>query len=134
MTTTIELRSALSEWARGTGCRLAVLFGSAAKEGGAPRDVDVALDFETVPDPARRLALVSEAQEVVHPRSADVVFLHRDTSPVLLFEIFRGGRPLYESEPGLFIEGAVRAAALYDDALPFRRALRRSLRDGGRGP
>jgi hypothetical protein len=77
---------------------------------------------------------VGEAQDVVHPRSADVVFLHRDTSPVLRFEIFRGGRPLYEAEPGLFVEAAVRAAALYDDALPFRRALWRSLRERGTAP
>lgn len=126
----VETQRTLSNWARDSGCRLAVLFGSAADPAvSAPRDVDVALEFEALPDPERRLALIGELHEVVHPRSADVVFLHRDTSPVLLFEIFRSGRALFESEPDLFVKGAVRALALYEDALPFRRALRKSLRE-----
>lgn len=46
---------------------------------------------------------------------------------MLRFEIFRGGTPIYEAEPGLFLDEAVRALVAYEDALPFRRALRRSL-------
>lgn len=53
---------------------------------------------------------------------------HRDTSPVLRFEVYRGGRPVFEAEPGLFVSGAVRALALYEDARPFRDALVRRLR------
>jgi predicted nucleotidyltransferase len=129
--TKADVRSALSHWARESGCRLAVLFGSAADDRvAAPRDVDVALDYAEMPDGASRLVIVGELQELVDPRTVDVVFLHRDTSPVLLFEVFHGGRALFEAEPGLFVRGAVRAAALYDDALPFRRALRKSLRQG----
>lgn len=124
----------LAAWARETGCRLAVLFGSAARGDGRPaRDLDLALDFGELPDASRRLALIQEAQALAHPRPVDVVFLHRGTSPVLRFEIFRGGRCLWELEPGLFVHEAVRALALYEDARPFRDALRRHVVRGGGG-
>lgn len=123
----------LADWAAETGCRLAILFGSAARgDDRRARDIDLALEFDALPDASRRLALIQEAQALTHPRSADLVFLHRDTSPVLRFEAFRGGRCLFESEPGLFVERAVRALALYEDARPFRDALRRHVaREGG---
>lgn len=120
-----RLARAAAAW----GCRLAILFGSAAgpaKDGA--RDVDVALEFDELPGPDRRLGLIQEMEELTHPRRADVVFLHNDTSPVLRFEVFRGGRPIFEAEPGAFVSGTVRALALYEDARPFRDALVRQLR------
>ena len=61
------------------------------------------------------------------PRSGadvpDLVFVTPTTDPVLRFEIFRDGEPLYERESGLFVEERVRAVMLYEDALPFRRGL-----------
>lgn len=122
---TSDLESAIARWAADSGCRLAILFGSAANPSASdPRDIDLAVEFEVMPGPETRLALIGSLQDVAGRRVVDLVFLHRDTDPVLLFEVFRGGRPLYEGEPGLFVRGAVRAAALYDDAEPFRRALR----------
>jgi len=127
---------ALADWARSAGCRLMVLFGSAAagpERAARARDLDVALWFRPLPPPERRLAIIGELQDLVDPRRVDAVFLTPDTDPVLRFEVFRGGRPLYESRPGLFVEEVVRALALYEDALPFRRALESSLvKAGGR--
>lgn len=122
-----RMEEELANLAASAGCRLAILFGSAAAGQERARDVDVALAFDEMPEPARRLELIGEIQEITHPRPADVVFVHRDTSPVLRFEVFRQGRPIFEAEPGLFVAGAVRALALYEDARPFRDALVRQL-------
>lgn len=121
-------RQELAGWAERSGCRLLVLFGSAADGAGAQAgDVDLAVVFPKLPDAERRLALIGEIQDVCDSRTADVVFLHPDTDPVLRFEIFRGGVPIYERSAGLFNDEVVRALALFEDALPFRRALGRSL-------
>lgn len=98
-----EVRERLSRWAEGAGCRLLVLFGSAAREG-APaldRDVDLAVGFAELPSPEDRLSLIGRLQDLVHPRRVDVVFLRPGTDPVLRFEIFRTGVPLHESREGL---------------------------------
>lgn len=132
---TEETEEALRRWAADAGCRLCVLFGSsAAGTGVVEGDVDLAVWFDPLPEPRRRLAMIGELQDLCGPRRADVVFLHRDTDPVLRFEVFRTGRPLHEERPGLFVDETVRALALYEDSLPFRRALRRMVRAGGRGP
>lgn len=128
------LEGRLGEWARGSGCRLSVLFGSRAGPG--PRvkgDVDVALAFAELPDPERRLEIIGEIQDLCGEATADVVFLHRGTDPVLRFEIFRAGVPVHEDEPGSFVEEKVRALMLYEDAIPFRRMLRKNLRERTRG-
>jgi hypothetical protein len=91
-------------------------------------DVDLALHFEELPDATRRLQIIGELQDTCGSDDVDVAFLHLHTDPVLRFEIFRTGRPLYEARPGLFIDETVRALMLYQDALPFRRALRSRLR------
>jgi uncharacterized protein len=124
-------RNALADWAAEAACPLLVLFGSTAKDDGRQRldgDVDLAVWFPRIPDPEERLRIMGRLQDLVGARRVDVVFLHRDTSPVLRFEIFRGGTPLYQSRPGLFTEQVVRALALYEDAIPFRRALLESFR------
>lgn len=96
-------REALAGWAERVGCRLLVLFGSAADPEPAvsPRDVDLAVDFPDLPSADRRLALIGELEDLCGPRPVDVVFLHRDTDPVLRFEVFRRGEPLHEARPGL---------------------------------
>lgn len=90
-------------------------------------DVDLAVSFQELPSPKRRLEIVQELQALVDPRMADVVFLHRDLDPVLRFEVFRNGQALFEAEAGLIVEERVRAFREYQDALPFRRLLRSHL-------
>lgn len=125
-----SLENRLGDWARDAGCRLCVLFGS--KAGAGPEvegDVDVALDFPDLPGPERRLDIIGEIQDLCGSSSADVVFLHPGTDPVLRFEVFRGGFPVHEQESGAFVEEKVRALMLYQDAIPFRRMLRERLRE-----
>lgn len=123
-----DLDARIAAWAERAGCLLCVLFGSRANGGPVVRgDVDLALRFEELMDPPRRLRIIGELQDACGPHEVDVVFLHGNTDPVLRFEIFRTGRPLHEARPGLFIEETVRALMLYEDALPFRRALRARL-------
>ena len=110
------------------GCGLLVLFGSEALgRAGRGSDLDLAISFDPLPTAEERLRIVGEIQDLCAPRSADVVFLRPETDPVLRFEIFRNGEILYERERGLFVEACVRALIVYEDALPFRRALRRRL-------
>jgi predicted nucleotidyltransferase len=124
--------AALGEWARRAGCDLLVVFGSAAAGRAHPRsDIDIALLFDPMPEPELRLEMIGQLQDVCgHGRSVDVVFLHRDTDPVLGFEVFRTGVPIHLSGPGRFASEAVRALARYEDALPFRRRLRERLAAG----
>lgn len=119
----------LRRWAEDAGCRLVVVFGSRASGRSGPMsDLDVAVDFSEMPEPLRRLRIAGEIQDRLEADRADVVFLHPGTDPVLRFEIFRHGRPVHEEESGLFVREKVRALKLYQDALPFRRLRKRTLR------
>ncbi len=123
------LEGQLAAWAAAAGCRLCVLFGSRA---GSTRlvagDTDIALLFAALPEPRRRLEIIGEIQGICGRSRADVVFLDVRTDPVLRFEIFRGGKPLHQAVPGFFVDEKVKALMLYEDALPFRRRLRESVR------
>lgn len=127
-----ELRADLERWADASGCRLLVVFGSAAagraREGS---DLDLAVSFDPLPDAEGRLRLVGRLEDGCGGRSVDVIFLRPETDPVLRFEIFRDGEPVFEREPGLFVRERVRAVMLHQDALPFRRALAERMSAGG---
>lgn len=124
------LEQRLAAWAEASGSRLCVLFGSRAGAAApSSSDVDIAIQFPTLPPPERRLELIGEAQDICGSAMADVVFLHLRTDPVLRFEVFRSGRPVFEAADGIFIDEKVRALMLYEDALPFRRMLRERLRE-----
>lgn len=129
------LEQRLAAWAEASGSRLCVLFGSrAGAKAPSSSDVDVAIQFPTLPPPERRLELIGEVQDICGSAMADLVFLHVRTDPVLRFEIFRSGRAVYEAEKGIFIDEKVRALMLYEDALPFRRMLRERLREDAKRP
>ena len=122
-------KAQLARWAGASGCHLLVLFGSSASgKAKRPRDVDLALLFADLPGAERRLSIIGELQDLCGRQRVDVVYIRPETDPVLRFEIFRHGTPIYESRAGLFVEEAVRAISLHEDALPFRRALREHLR------
>lgn len=125
-----RLESAVRSWAERSGCELCVLFGSRGDDGQTVKgDVDLALAFPELPAPERRLRIINELQQACDPARADLLFLHAGTDPVVRFEVFRTGRPLFEKRAGMFREGFVKALMLYEDALPFRRALRDRLRE-----
>jgi hypothetical protein len=60
--------------------------------------------------------------------NASLVLLTPTTDPVLGWEIARDGKLLYERDRGLWMGEQARLWHLYNDALPFRRALAESLR------
>ena len=60
--------------------------------------------------------------------NASLVLLTPTTDPVLGWEIARDGKLLYERHSGLWMGERARLWHLYNDALPFRRALAESLR------
>ena len=127
-----EVRMPLSTWAERSGAQLLVRFGSSANAGSKPfaGDLDLAVWFGNLPAPRRRLEIIGELQDLVQTRRVDVVFLRPETDPVLRFEVFRTGEPLHEAREGLFVDEVVRALSLYEDALPFRRALEKSFVSG----
>ena len=127
--------TALREWAKTAPCKLLIVFGSSARQQTHPRsDVDIGVMFDELPPPERRLSMIGEIQDRCGRARADVVFLRSATDPVLRFEIFRSGIPIHEESPGLFLAETVRALALYEDALPFRRLLSRRLSGAAQTP
>ena len=128
-TVTDDLEGRLREAARAVDADLCVLFGSRA--GSHPRpeaDLNVALAFDTLPSPERRLQIIGTLQAATGASPADVVFLHAGTDPVLRFEIIRSGRLLREARPGAMVEARVRALIQYEDALLLRRIRLQKLR------
>jgi predicted nucleotidyltransferase len=123
-----ELCQRLREVAETSGSELCVLFGSRGRSSGTARsDVDLALSYRVMPSPEQRLQIIGLFQAAAGHVPVDVVFLHRDTDPVLRFEIFRSGQTVFEESPGVMVEARVRAFMSYEDALPLRRLRRESL-------
>jgi predicted nucleotidyltransferase len=110
----------LSEVCRRNRIELLVLFGSTAKGGENPAsDVDLAVKLQRGA-PERKLELLHELGGVFGDREVDLVVLTPDTDPVLLREIFTGGRPLYEERLGMFDDERLRAHKLYFDTEKLR--------------
>jgi uncharacterized protein len=115
-----RLSDVLRTW---PGVRLAVLFGSAARDAAAPRDLDVGvwLDSAEVSDEvALRVALSRAAQ-----RDVDLVLLNA-APPLLRFEIARDGRPLVEARPYAWADFRARAMVDWWDWAPTWRAMQRA--------
>lgn len=123
-----EMVQTLEEWCRGQPVRLCVLFGSQATGKTHPgSDVDVALWPVEPLTAAMKLDWVVELEDILG-REASLVLVSPDLDPVLGFEIVRGGRLVYESEPELWLKQRARLWHAYNDSLPFRRAAREQLR------
>lgn len=72
MVTRDEMKAALAGWARASGCRLVVLFGSGAVgETARLSDIDLALSLSELPGPKRRLAMIGEVEGLTGGRRAD---------------------------------------------------------------
>ena len=108
------------------GWRLVVLFGSIAR-GGEGRDLDLAVLPATLPTLAEQGAWLTELEAMWAPHPVDLLVLSAETSPVIRYRVFRDGRCLAESEPGLFERERDRAFFLYADSEHFRRQQREAL-------
>lgn len=107
---------------------LLVLFGSRAKgKVHAESDIDLAVKpvHGHIVD---KLKLIFEFGELLKTEGIDLVVLTPETDPVLLYEIFMNGRPLYENSPELFEREKLRAWKLYLDTERLRRYQKEYLR------
>ncbi|MCB1017810.1 MAG: hypothetical protein KDB10_22185 [Acidimicrobiales bacterium] len=98
----------LDEVCRARGVRLLGLFGSAARpaEGAVPHDVDVAVSWLAAPDV---LGLLDDLVRLTQFDGIDLAVID-GAGPVLRAEAMVG-RPLYESEPGLYATTQMAALA-----------------------
>lgn len=120
-----RLHEAIRRVAREEELELVVLFGSAARGAGEPRDLDVAVRGAGPIDP---LALTNRLHRALGRSDVDLVDLRR-ADPLLLFVVAREGIPLYEAEPGTFARFHDLAARRYYDTAHFREAEHEELHD-----
>jgi predicted nucleotidyltransferase len=118
----------IKHWCQARGIDLCILFGSQATgKARTNSDVDIALFSQTNPAlPQKLLRLYGETEDLFG-YEVDLVIIERDTDPVLRLEIFQHGKPLYESQTGLFIQQRILAVKIFDDTEPLRRWRRRVL-------
>jgi len=112
---------ALSDFCRDTGIDLLVLFGSSAtgrEHHGS--DIDIAVKMKTG-RAVSKLDLIYNLGGLFNDGEIDLVILSVETDPVLLYEIFSYGKPMYEDRPDLFAEERLRAFKLYFDTEKLRR-------------
>lgn len=125
---TETLAACLAPWCIAHDIALCVLFGSRARGYARPEsDHDLALKPARPPAPLERVAWQVELEDLLGT-PVSLVLLTPDTDPVLGWEIARDGTLLYERDRGLWMRERARLWHLYNDALPFRRALAESLR------
>jgi predicted nucleotidyltransferase len=121
-----RLRSAAHDVARLVGCRLIVLFGSAARSGSRePEDLDLAVLSGRPLDP---IELTNVFIAALGLQQVDVVDLRR-ADPLLMMLVAREGVPVYEETPGEFARFASLAVRRYADTRKFREMERRDVRD-----
>jgi predicted nucleotidyltransferase len=126
----IDLDAVLQILAARPDVRLAYLFGSAARpEGSAPRDVDVAVLFATVPEGRDLDRLASRLQEAARQR-VDLVVLNT-APPVLAHEVIRG-RLLVCRDDAERTAFEARTIARYLDTAHLRRVQHSYLRERAR--
>lgn len=118
----------LVAWCNTRDIALCVLFGSRARGTARPEsDYDLALKTAHTPAPLDRIAWQVELEDLLDA-NVSIVLLTPVTDPVLGWEIARDGQLIYERDRGLWMRERARLWHLYNDALPFRRALAESLR------
>ncbi len=101
-------------------------------------DIDVALllretlhrfehpvDWPEVPPDLQRIDreivdLMGKLNDFFLSDQVDMTILTPETDPLLAYEIFRGGVPLFEEKPGLFDQWYLRSWKIYLDTAKFR--------------
>lgn len=124
--------SSFIQWCIARSIEVCVVFGSRARGSDHPgSDFDLAVKPMAMPAPLERVAWQSQLEQIVDAE-VSLVVLTVDTDPVLGWEIARDGKLVYECEEGRWMGERARLWHLYNDALPFRRALDESLRQYAR--
>lgn len=121
-----ELRRVAAVVGRDTGCRLLVLFGSAARPGApAPQDIDLGVLAGGRLD---RVKLTNRLIRALGFQAIDIADLNH-ADPLLMMVVARDGVPLYESNPGEFDRFASLAVRRYADTRKFRDMEAQEVRD-----
>lgn len=121
-----RLRSMAHEVAGRIGCRMIVLFGSAARAGDLEsEDLDLGV---LVNDPLDPVAVTNVFIQTLRMQKVDVVDLRR-ADPLLMMFVARDGIPLFEERLGEFARFASLAVRRYADTRKFRELERREIRD-----
>ena len=121
-----ELRERLAPLFADPDIDLVILFGSAAGgETHAASDVDLAMAGARPLDLVR---LTNAVTRLLRTDSVDVVDLRR-ASPLLMMEVARGGRLLYERTPGGYVGFCALAHRRYVDTGKLRAAQREAIKN-----
>jgi uncharacterized protein len=111
----------LSVFCKKRGIELLILFGSRATGFTSPSsDIDLAVELKKGSE-VSKLDLLYELETIFHPEAVDLVILTPSTTPLLRYEIFIRGRPLFEEAEGLFEQGKLKAWKLYLDTAHLRK-------------
>jgi predicted nucleotidyltransferase len=120
-----QIRLAAQRLGPEIGARLIVLFGSMARKGAAPGDLDLGILCDR---PLDAVGTTNRLIQMLAVQAIDVADLRR-ADPLLLALAARDGIPLYEAEPGAFAAFASLAARRFADTRKFRAAERDEVRE-----
>jgi len=108
----------LNQWCQKNQIDFCVLFGSSVTgKVHQNSDIDLAVFSAKNGLLQKKLQLIGELEDIIGA-TVDLTILHADMSPLLLHEIITKGKPLYISNPEIYIEKQIYAIKLYDD-VPF---------------
>ena len=123
-----NLLAQIKNWCAQQPIRLCLLFGSQATgRTHAHSDVDLAVWPNEPLDLRTELRWLHELETLLN-NEVNLVLVTPRLNPVLGFEIMRDGQVMFEAEEDLWSHEAARLWHLYNDSLPFRRAMREQLR------
>lgn len=120
-----RIRAAARQVGPEIGARLVVLFGSAARGGAVPADLDIGILTD---HPLDAVGATNRLIQLLGIQAIDVADLRR-ADPLLLALAARDGIPVFERQPGAFAAFASLAARRFADTRKFRDAERREVRD-----
>jgi predicted nucleotidyltransferase len=119
----------LSGFCRKNSIDLLILFGSHARGEIHPAsDVDIAIKFRRGAE-ISKLELIYKLNDLFNGKDVDLVILTANTDPLLLYEVFSNGRPLYEEDPDIFEKEKLRAWKLYLDTAKIRELQKKYLKE-----
>ncbi len=117
----VQLRERLAPLFANPAIELVILFGSMASgEGHTESDLDLAVRGSGVLD---LVALTNDVTRLLHTDDVDLVDLRR-ASPLLMMEVARKGRLLYEKTSGIYPAFCSLAHRRYVDTAKLRAAQR----------
>ena len=122
-----RLPEVAAEIGKETGCRLIVVFGSAARRDPKPMDLDIAV----LPARKKRLDSVSFTNRFIQALSVQEIDVSdlSHAEPVLMMLVAREGIPLYEASAGEFNRFVSLAARRFADTRKFRVAEQQEIHD-----